>query len=319
MGWPPFQVALALGGGGARGFAHAGVLEVLAENQIPPQLIVGTSMGAIVGGAYALDPDPAALRARIDAALGQEGVRLVERQLGVFLAGEQEPTWRGALHGLIDAMRRLVLWNRQAVRQSLLDGALVAELIESLVHGATFDDLAIPFHAVAFDLNSNSDVLLSDGDLATAMRASSAVPGVFEPVVAGERLLVDGAVFQEVPTTSARRLGADFVLALDVGAGIGRGAPTSAAEMMWRVLAVRGERLRRESCEAADFLIAPDVSHVHWSEFSRAEECYAAGVAAARERLEPLQAALRRARRRSFPARFVRRARAAIATSSRGR
>jgi NTE family protein len=305
MKWPSLKIALALGGGGARGLAHVGAIRVLGEAGLTPDFVIGTSSGAIVGGAYALSGDATALRARLEQALSQDKLRRMESRLRA-VAGGDRPS-EGWAHGLIDAFRRLVLWNRQALQQSLIDGAIIEDLIDTLVRDASFEDLKVPFHAVAFDLRGVEDVILSTGRLATAIRASSAVPGVFKPVESDERLLVDGAVFHELPSFPARQLGAEFVLAVDVGSQLDPRTPSSAAEVMSRVLQVRGERLRLASHAAADFVIRPRVGSVHWSEFSRADECYAAGALAAHDSLDELQRAMRRVWRRGLLPRIWRR------------
>jgi len=306
----PLRVSVVLGGGGARGLAHVGVLAVLEEAGIHPDLIVGTSMGALIGAAYCANPSSEALKELILTGTRQQAVQGLEKRFEAFLNTPSDEGWKGWLQGLVGKVRRLVLWNRQAIRPALVDPTLGIELIEWLVGDARFEDLRIPFYALAYDLAHNRDVIIGRGHLATALRASSAIPGVFPPVCSedADAAFVDGCVLQELPVESARRLGADSVIAVDVAPDIDPSVPVSGAETVGRVLRVRGDWVRRRSAESADTLIAPDVSGVHWSEFSRAEECFAAGEAAAREQLPALLAALRRKRgrtvlKRLFPAR----------------
>lgn len=306
MVWRPFKTALVLGGGGARGLAHLGVLTALREAGMAPDMIVGTSFGAIVGAAYALEPDAAELHTRFRELLSDEGLAQLERQFGGAQNDDAEPGWMGRVSELIEAARRVVLWNQTILRQSLVDSVLVSRVIERLVGRSTFRDTALPFYAVAFDLNRNSDIVIGEGDIALALRATSAIPGIFAPVDIAPWLLVDGAVFQELPTLAARQLGADFVLAVDVGSGNERRRPTSAAEVWQRVMDLRGEHFRRESRALADVVIRPAVADIHWSEFSRSEECHAAGVAAFRDSLAAIRIGARSARYRTFLKRLMR-------------
>ncbi len=301
----PLKSALVLGGGGARGLAHLGVLKALADAGLAPDMIVGTSFGAIVGACYALNPDADALSSRFLDMVSDESVTRIEKEFDSLAADDAEPGWLGKLSGLLGAVRRLILWNRSVVRESLVNNAVVTRLIDDLVGGAGFHQMALPFFAVAFDLSGNRDVVIGEGDVAVALRASSAIPGIFAPVAVGDRLLVDGAVFQELPTTTARQAGADFVLAVDVGSDPKQRPPASAAEVWERVLSIRGEHFRTESQALADVLIKPAVSAIHWAEFSRADECYQAGIEATRGSLDEIEERLRKARRRSFLRRLI--------------
>ncbi len=296
----PLTTALVLGGGGARGLAHAGTLSVLEQEGLRPDFIVGTSLGAIVGAAYALNPHADDVQQRLRGILADESLVRIERSFASLITDDPGHGWRGRLAGVIGKIRRVILWNRHAMAQSLVDALLVDELIERLVGVAEFSHTRIPFYAVAFDLNTHTDVVMGAGDLRIALRASSAIPGVFAPVACGDWLLVDGAVFQELPTRVARQLGADVVIAVDVGSSIEARPPTSAAEVLQRVLNLRGDRIRAESRAAADVVIAPAVGNVHWSEFSRAPECLAAGEAAARAQLETVRHRIAEARRRTL-------------------
>jgi len=306
MVWRDFKTALVLGGGGARGLAHLGVINALSQAGLSPDLIVGTSIGSIIGAAYALAPDAEQLETRVLEILNEESLVRLEKQFEGFSKTPKEDTRQGRFQQLLGSMKRLVLWNRQAMRQSLVDSAVITELIGHLVGEARFDDTVLPFYAVAFDLNSNADVVLGAGDLAPALRASSAIPGVFQPLAVGERLLVDGCVYQELPTLAARQLCADLVVAVDIGSAPPTRPPESAAEVFRRVMALRGAHIRQQSRTAADVLITPEVSGVHWSEFSRADECYAAGAEATREAIDRVRKAFRSKRRRTVLKRLFR-------------
>src|SRR5580765_6228458 len=174
-------LGLALGGGFSRGFAHLGVLRVLEQNHIPVSYIAGTSVGSILGAAYA----SGAPLARIIATCRTLRFRDIAR-------------WRVSRLGLASNQR-------------------LGELVERVFESRQFEDLRIPMAVVATDLNSGEPVVLSHGNLVDAIRASCAFPGLFEPVEIGTRCLADGGLVAPVPTRAARDLGAEFVLAVSVG------------------------------------------------------------------------------------------------------
>ncbi|ROO86850.1 NTE family protein [Actinocorallia herbida] len=177
-------LGLALGGGAALGAAHAGVLQALEEAGVRFDVVAGTSAGAIIGGAYA-------------AGFGVE--RIAEFVQGARFADFAEWTARG--------------------RWGLLDTGALERSLHNAVGPVAIEDLAVRFGAVAFDLRTRTPVVLSDGPLATALRASSAVPGLFPPVVLGERVLVDGGVAANLPVAAAGALGADRILAVSLTGG----------------------------------------------------------------------------------------------------
>jgi NTE family protein len=303
----PFKIGLVLGGGGARGLAHLGVLSVLEEAGIAADFVVGTSIGAVMGGAYALDPNLEALEEKIRVATNQEAILEIERRFISLRTSNGNNGVRAKMQDLWGRMQRLYLWNMQAMSQALVDNVLIEQMVELLVNGASFSQLKIPFYAVSFDMLTSQDVVVGRGDLQKAILASASIPGIFEPVHAQDYLLVDGCVQQEIPVETARKLGADFTIAVDVSGGSQRSQPQSAADFLSQVTHVRGERLLETSRRLADVVIIPEVTGVHWSEFSRAEECRQAGMRAARAAMPNLQQKLNRHRKRSFLSRLLRR------------
>ena len=181
------RVGLALGSGGARGWAHLGVLQALKEKGVRIDMVAGTSMGALVGAFLAA--------ARED----------VLRDLATHL------DWKG--------LRRF-FWEISLSRSGLTDGRKLLEETRNLLGVAEFRDLKLPFRAVATDLNTGGEVALNSGDLLEALRASISIPGVFSPVWVGRRLLVDGGLVNPVPVNAARAMGADTVIAVDVSQAI---------------------------------------------------------------------------------------------------
>jgi len=258
------RVAVVLGGGAARGFAHLGVLRVLEDAGVAPDLIVGTSVGSLVGALYA-DGYPARDLERLSRDLDRDtffDFSLAPALFGTGLA-------RGA---------RLEQWTRDHLR---------AKRIEQL---------PVRFAAVATDLDDGSLVVLDRGEVAPAVRASSAIPGVFEPVQLGGRLLVDGGVVANLPVKVARGLGADVVIAVDVTEVTGKAKPSSFVEVVMRAVTILTHEGVAEAARAADVLVAPAVGDVDLLDFEAKDRAIAAGAAAAREKLPEILKAVAGAR-----------------------
>ncbi len=180
------RIALVLGAGSARGLAHIGVLQVLIENNIPFDLIVGSSMGAMVGGLYACGTD-------------------------MVMLGK-----------MIDSMDLRVFFDVRLPRMGFIAGKKMDSLLSLLTKKMTFADTRLPLHMVATDLITGDTVVLESGPVADAIRASISVPGVFSPVRKEDMILVDGAVSNRLPVEIARNRGADMIIAVDVMFGGGK-------------------------------------------------------------------------------------------------
>jgi NTE family protein len=243
-------VALALGGGFARGFAHLGVLQVLEQNHITISHIAGTSVGSILGAAYA----SGAPLARIIATCRTLRFRDIAR-------------WRVSRLGLASNHR-------------------LADLIENVFESRTFEGLRIPMAVVATNLNTGEPVVFTEGDLVDPIRASCAFPGIFEPVEIGTRWLVDGALTAAVPTRAARELGAKHVIAVSVGMHDGpKGAPSNIFQVVSRAV-FAAQKHQLELWERhADLVIRPDVQTMAWDDFALAEQAIEAGKVAAKRAL----------------------------------
>lgn len=243
-------LGLALGGGFARGFAHLGVLQVLEQNRIPISFIAGTSVGSILGAAYA----SGAPLARIIATCRTLRFRDIAR-------------WRVSRLGLASNHR-------------------LGDLIEQVFESRRFEDLQIPMAVVATDLANGEPVIFTHGNLCEAIRASCAFPGLFEPVQIGTRFLADGGLVAQVPTCAARELGAKHVVAVSVGVEDGqRGAPTNIFQVVCRAVSAAQKHQLEIWERHADLVLRPDVQSLSWDDFDRADEAIEAGAAAARRAL----------------------------------
>lgn len=251
------RLGLALGGGAARGIAHVGVLKALEESGIRPDLIVGTSAGALVGAL---------------AAAGVSAARIV---------------------GWARTMRWSVLARPVMCRSGLMSNDRLGRFVEQALPCGTFEELPIPFACMATDLETFEPVLLWTGDLASAVRASCALPGIIVPVRRDGRLLIDGGVAENVPAAVARRLGADVVVAVDVNRSYRRPVPAS---NMFSIVAqtyfTLGRAAERLATQRADVLVAPDVGDVGVDELHRGEELIRAGEAATRVVIPRIRALL---------------------------
>jgi len=278
----PPQVGLALSGGGVRGLAHIGVLKVLEREGVPIHFLAGTSMGGFIAAAYAAGFSPADLEA--------EALRFSNpRHLIGFL-------------------------ERSLPRRGLVAKDKLEEYLRRQLGDVTFDRLRLPLALVAVDLNSGGKVVLREGPLVEAVRATTALPGVFPPVERDGQLLVDGGLLDNLPADVVREMGADVVIAVDVSTDERavaffaemlqrrRFVPESLVELMeilWRSVMVmqQEEEANRRSLEAAnpDVLIRPPIPAgvMVLSGFGRAAEVIRAGEVAAQEALSQIRRLLR--------------------------
>ena len=156
------------------------------------------------------------------------------------------------------------------------------ELVDDLLGDRKIEDLAIPFAAVSADIGTMEEVVFRRGSVARAVRASSSVPAIFEPVIENDRALVDGGVINNLPTDLVRELGADTVIAVDLNGKVGeKGTPSNLFDVSYRSFAALIWNTSREGRERADLLIEPDISHIGYHELGKADELFAAGEAAA--------------------------------------
>ena len=278
------RVGLVLSGGGARGAAHVGVLKVLDEMRIPIDAIAGTSMGAVVGGLYASGMSPADIEKLLRSVNWEDAFRdrppreelgfrrkqddrefLVRYALGVTDQGFTLP--RGLVQG-------------QKLEQVLRDAALpVAEIQD-------FDRLPIPFRAIATDLETGSAVVMNSGDLVTAMRASMSAPGVFAPAERNGRLLVDGGLVENLPVDTARSMGVDVLIVVDVSFPLyARDELTSPLEVTNQAFAIlirSRTQEQRAKLQPNDIVIDPQLERFSSADFGRVPQALRAGEEGAR-------------------------------------
>jgi len=261
------KIGLALGGGSARGFAHIGVLEWFEQHHIPIDYIAGTSMGGLVGGAYASGLSPAEIRALM---------RDVDWDL-MFLADspyKYKTFERKVDKRLYPSRLEFGLKGGFRLPGGIDSGQQVTLLLDrvGLPYGdlRSFDDLPTPFRCVATDLRRGEVVVLDAGPLSRALRATMSLPGVFTPVKVGDRVLVDGGALNNVPADVVRRMGADVVIAVDVGADVADApAPSSLFAMLGQTIDTMMVASTRRALESATLVIYPALAgftSTSWSE-----------------------------------------------------
>ncbi|HVC01772.1 MAG TPA: patatin-like phospholipase family protein [Steroidobacteraceae bacterium] len=315
------KICLVLSGGGARGLAHIGVLEVLERLRVPIDCIAGTSMGAIVGGLYASGMTPEQIDSAVRSVDWQEAFR--DRPPREDLAFRRKQDDRNFLVHLPIGLKH----GRFLLPKGLIQGQQLQETLRRLTlqydDAANFDLLPTPFRAVATDLATGKPVLIGSGDLAEAMRASMSAPGLFAPVDDHGRLLVDGGITENLPIDVARAMGADVLIVVDVESPLlPRRQLTSALAISNQMLAIlvrRDSDLQKATLGPRDVLIEPDLGETGPTDFTVVAQTIGLGERAAlamRAKLAPLSvspAAYRRyLQRRRRPAveppviRFVR-------------
>ena len=277
------KIGLALSGGGARGAAHVGVLEVLEKYHVPVDFIAGTSMGSIVGGLYASGMSPDELESMIatidwtDAFSDRiprrdrsfrrkrdDDLYLVKSKPGISGLHLEFPT------GLLDGQKIDLLLKRYTLH---------------VVEVSDFDDLSIPYRAVAADLETGNPVVLDGGDLALAMRASMSIPIVFSPREIDGRLLVDGGISCNLPIDIVRGMGADVVIAVDISTPLQEREDLTSVlnvtDQITSILTRRNTDIQIDSLDDEDLFIRPDLGDITTASFDRADEAIPIGAAAA--------------------------------------
>jgi NTE family protein len=260
------KIGLALGGGAARGFAHIGVIKALEAQGIVPDIVVGTSAGSVVGAMYAAGNNGAALQKMAnemdEAAISDWALPLFSKSSGV-LKGEALQTY-----------------------------------VNKAVQYRPIEKLKMPFGAVAADLKTGQPILFQRGNTGMAVRASSAVPGVFQPVTIGSHTYVDGGLVAPVPVRFAREMGAEFIIAVNISTQTEAQAAISSLEVIMQTFSIMGQRINQYELRDADVVIQPALGNMGSSDFASRARAMQAGEKAMLALMPQLKQKLR-ARRES--------------------
>ena len=247
------KVALVLGGGSARGMAHIGVIKVFQKEKINFDLVVGTSIGAFIGATYVLTDiakaEKAALRFNVKESLDF----MIPPSMG------------------------------------LIKGDRIYAIIKEFFGEKKFSDLKIPMAVVACDIENGEEIVFAEGPLAEAVRASCSYPGIFAPQRIKGRLLVDGGIINTVPVSVARQMGADIVIAVDVGFCVQVGEIKSVFGVILQAFQITGDALNRYQTMQADVVIRPDLGAINQLDFESAKIAIQKGELAALEKLKVIK------------------------------
>ncbi len=249
----PARIALVLGAGAAKGFAHIGVLKVLESNKIPLHMIVGTSAGSFVGSLYAY------------------GFNAFELQKLSFAIERDD---------IID----FTIPDNGFVKGEKLEG-----YINYILRNTPIEKLRIPFYAVTTDLQSGREVVFGSGNTGTAVRASCSIPGIFTPSTILGKMYVDGGVVSPVAVEAAKRLGADVVIAVDVSSDVDSSVPKGTIETILQSISIMYSKLAALQLSKADVVIKPKVGSIGSADFSKKHEATLEGEKAALEALPKMQ------------------------------
>lgn len=279
------RVGLALGGGGARGLAHIGVIKVLQAQNVPIDMIAGTSIGALIGAAYALEPEVEKLQAVAEAFFKSPAFH--ESGLSLFKKKKPAENFFGQVAAYMKD--RLVI-NLAYSRLSLVGGWRAARAVNFILPDKTFADLKLPFVCLAADLKTGKEVAFRQGSLRGAVQASMTIPGFLPPVIAREYMLVDGAVVAPVPVPACRELGAEVVIAVDVGQSVNNEVEAeNVIDVMFRANTITSRKLTQLLLADADIVIRPNVGEVYWSEFQLLNALITEGERAMLQQMPALQ------------------------------
>jgi NTE family protein len=245
-GLPKPKIALVLGGGAARGFAHVGVIRALEQEKIPIDMIIGTSVGSLIGAIYANDQN------------------CFDLEWTAF-ALEKDTLFD---YGILNAFTGM----------GMAKGEKLEEFVRSKIATRNIENMKLPFAAVATDLNRGTRVVLDSGSVAKAVHASCAIPGVFEPVNHQGRLLVDGGVVDNIPIAVAREKGADIVIAVDISENVTNFNITNLVDVMLQAVNIMSSENALQKKKEADVLITPAVGNVGMLDFSQKKRCMQAGI-----------------------------------------
>lgn len=252
------RLGLVLGGGAARGFAHIGVIQVLEEAGIHPDLVVGTSAGALVAALYAS---------------GKSGAQL--QQVAEIM---EEATFAD--------------WTLPIFSRGLLRGEAMARYVSTQVKGRLIEQMPLPLGIVATDLNSGQGVLFQRGDTATAVRASSAVPALFLPVKIAGREYVDGGLVSPVPVRYAQKMGAELIIAVDISSVPEGNTASDTMQILLQTFAIMGKSINAFELHEADIVVRPSLRGIGGADFSARGRSIEAGRLAMQALLPQLRAAL---------------------------
>lgn len=296
------KVGLALGGGGVRGFAHLGVLKTLQKHKIPIDVIAGTSMGAIIGGLYALQPNIDFLEKKVQEILASNLFIRLGREL---LKQEEGKPRIKFFHRFISYVKQMYLYGLYGIKTSLLGEDKIKEILEMAFPPINIEETKIPFACVSADLCKGEEVVFFQGPVRKSVQASISIPGVFPPLRWNDKLLIDGAVTEDVPVSAAFKLGADVVIAVDVRSRLRYITDVdNGLAIIFRANSINRMKFTNLQLEQADFILTPRVGNISWMNFKKADYSIKQGEKEANSKIKEIRSLIRKSRKKTFFKRF---------------
>ncbi len=284
------KIGLALGGGGARGLAHLGVLKALEEEKIPIDAIAGTSMGAIIGGAYAQYPDSGRLISMVHVLIHKFNLQSGWMEFLSRDFEKNEKKRENLLKEISYFVRRRFMYFVGVSRISLEPKEKLMEPLKLALKDEPIEQAKIPFAAVAVDLISGKEVTITSGSMINAVYASSSIEGVFPPLRMDNQLLSDGGVTSLVPVDAVRQLGANFIIGVNIPEMVRReDRLASGVEVILRADSLTRGKLNDLILATADIIITPEVKAIHWANFGKVDECIQKGYDATKNKIDEIK------------------------------
>ena len=269
-----FKIGLALGGGGAKGLAHLGVIRRLEQYGVPIDIITGTSIGAIIGSLYASSLDSEYIINHVSSYLNSKDFDNTRLE---FLK-EDDNEQSGFVSHLKTILKTGLFLTVYLNQQSFISKETLQQNLEKLLPNIQLEDCAIPLGLIALSLDDSLPVELQSGNLIEAVMASCAIPGVFPPISVNDKMMVDGGWVDPVPVNLAKKMGADFVIAIDVAPESSfNSTPNNALEISQKACEATRMELKSQLLKQANHAIQLDLSNIHWADFLKYEECISAG------------------------------------------
>jgi len=254
------KIILVLGGGGARGFAHVGVLKALSEANVPIDMVVGTSMGALVGSLYC------------------SGVK-IEKIENIA----EDIKWNDISNLSVISLVTMI------TSEKLLSTKKMEEYLNKMIENKYFFQLDIPFACVATDIKTGEKIIFKEGPVAPAARASATIPGIFLPVSYRQRFLVDGGLVENIPVSVAKLFEPDIIITVAVSADITKNSYDNIFSTLFQTIYIQGQQSDKNNLKMSDIIIAPKVSDVSAIELNKAIECIDAGFIAGKNSLKKIK------------------------------
>ena len=254
------KIILVLGGGGARGFAHVGVLKALREANVPIDMVVGTSMGALVGSLYC------------------SGIKIEDIEKIA-----EDIKWADISNLGVPSLITMV------TSEKLLSTEKMEKYVNKLIGDKYFFQLKIPFACVATDIKTGEKIIFKEGPVAPAARASANIPGIFAPVEYRQRFLVDGGLVENIPVSVAKLFNPDIIITVAVSADITKNAFSNIFYTLFQTIYIQGQQSDKNNLAMSDIVIAPKVSDVSAIELGKAAECIDAGFIAGKNSLKKIK------------------------------